>query len=212
MKVVNEAILAKLNKELKRLKLARSRVAEKIGVDQSYFQKMCTGQRPLRLDVLGRVAGAIGVPVWELLKGDHDPPSHHLGPLEIPLIKPQTLLRFRQEAGGLSMEHVDDVISVPRVPGLNLDKERRVVAILKTQARKGHPAVILIVDPVDVTYREDCQFLISLGDALNPEFIVARLVGGEKNVIAYGQVGPPTPIELENILGRVVWELKYYPS
>ena len=110
------------------------------------------------------------------------------------------------------MEHVDDVISVPRVPGLNLDKGRRLVAVQQNQARKGHPAVILIVDPVDVTYREDCQFLISLGDALNPEFIVARLVGGEKNVIAYGQVGPPAPIDLENILGRVVWELKYYPS
>jgi hypothetical protein len=86
------------------------------------------------------------------------------------------------------------------------------VAILKSPARKGHPAVILVVDPKDITYCEDYQFLVILGDALNPEFIVARLVGGEKNIIAYGQVGPPAAIEPENILGRVVWELRYYPS
>jgi transcriptional regulator with XRE-family HTH domain len=56
----------------KALTLTQESLAEEAGIGSSYVARIETGTRKPTLDVLGRIAEALGVPLWHLLADERE--------------------------------------------------------------------------------------------------------------------------------------------
>jgi len=198
-------VTKKINEALRAAGVSRARLAERINMDQSYLQKMLTNKRPLRLDVLEDIANALAMPVWELLK-EQGGERVHLGVLEMPLIRPETLLNMARGAE-MSMDHVVDVVSLPRAGALGCETDHgKLVAV--TLPDNDNEESLFIVNPHDREPDENGLF-VCYYDNLPAKFAVGRVITQGDHLICYGKMHR-RPFPVEGIVARVLWKLECY--
>jgi len=55
----------KIREYRERKNLSVTELAKRIGVSRSYLSRMETGERPIKTDILNKIANAIGIPIQE---------------------------------------------------------------------------------------------------------------------------------------------------
>jgi transcriptional regulator with XRE-family HTH domain len=151
--VSNDAILRKIDRLLKHVNISRTKLAKMIDTEQSYLQKMLTGQRTLRLDILDKIAKVLGLPTWQLLKAEEHQPFN-LGHTQVPVVDPVSLRYLKEEP--IAMENVKRLLTIPKLGGIMDDPSRTGLVAVEI---KNSRLMTYILDPYDRRPQEGGNFL-----------------------------------------------------
>jgi transcriptional regulator with XRE-family HTH domain len=223
-----EKIMSLLAKE----KIHETQFARNLGIDPSYFLKMLKGKRPIRLDYLEKVAKALNVPVWELLRPDEVAESFQ--PLQ-PIITvlghyPEMPSEIRTEdyfavpmvegriaagyPGAIPGDYVTDMVWVYK-PEIGRRQHHNLRAVkLGKDATSMEPTIrrgsIVIIDPIDQEISKKAIFAVRL-DASEGTCAIKRVTDAGDYWVLSSDNPDWEPFVMEKrrhpdlIIGRVIW-------